>query len=720
TRNITITQPSAALASTKTQVDILCYGDATGSIDLTVGGGTSPYLFSWTASGGGSVPGGQSANEDLTGLVSGTYNVLITDNNGCTQTNSATLLQPAAPLSTTNTIVDVLCYGDNTGSVDLTVSGGTVPYFYSWTSGAGGQVPVGQNGLQDLSNILSGKYYVTVTDDNGCIVKDSSLIAQPAAPLSSNVTHKDVLCHGGMDGSADVTVNGGTAPYDYLWSSGDVTASISGKQMGWYYLTITDAHLCVLKDSVFISEPAAPLSSTISTVSVNCFGGNDGTADLSVNGGTTPYTYLWNNGKTTQDLQDLSTGKYIVIITDGNLCTLTDSVLVDQPFAPLATTLNAFDVKCYGGQDGSADLTVTGGTTPYVYNWSNGDKTQDISNQITGKYLVTITDSNLCIIKDSVFIGQPVAPLASTISGTDVNCFGGNDGSVSLTITGGTVPYSYSWSNGATSKDISALILGKYIVVVTDSNNCLLTDSVQVNQPGAPLSSSMNIFDALCFASADGSIDLSVSGGTTPYSFSWSNAQTTEDVSNLAAGQYIVTITDQNTCIHKDTGTVQEPTELILSVSGTSANPNVINGIVKASATGGTPPYSFKWTGLTPETDTVHTVGVGDYFVSVTDSNGCVKSASINVPEAPLTGEIKVFPNPSHGSLTVTNLESFGLDLPIYFELYDLVGKRQMSFEIIGKDVHTFELSDGLYNNAYILRMRNERFDEIRKVFLVR
>ena len=151
-----------------------------------------------------------------------------------------------------------------------------------------------------------------------------------------------------------------------------------------------------------------------------------------------------------------------------------------------------------------------------------------------------------------------------------------------------------------------------------------------------------------------------------------------------------------------------------LTVLGTSANIGVINGIVKSRASGGTPPYSFKWDGLTPETDTMHTVGIGTYTVTVTDSNGCTKTGSIIVEQAPSTADIQLFPNPSRGKLTVTNLESFGLDLPIYFELYDMVGKLQMQFEVIGEDVHTFDLDDYLYNNSYILRMRNDRFDEKR------
>ncbi|MCB9251429.1 MAG: M4 family metallopeptidase [Flavobacteriales bacterium] len=720
TNSATITQPAAALASTKTQVDILCYGDASGSIDLTVGGGTSPYTYTWTGSGGGTVPSGQINNQDLSGLTAGTYSVLITDNNGCTSNNSVILLQPAAPLDTALSKINVLCYGDATGSIDLTITGGTKPYFYNWSASSGGKIPVGQTGLEDLNNIVAGNYSVGVTDDNGCTIGASVRIYQPSAPLNIVLNHLDVLCYGDATGSADLTVTGGTSPYTFQWSSGDVTEDISNKTTGKYIITVTDANLCTLTDSVFIDQPSAPLSSTLSMVPVNCYAGNDGTTDLSISGGTAPYSFMWSNGKTTEDLQDLMTGMYKIVVTDKNNCILSDSIFVTQPLAALGTSISKEDVKCFAGNDGSADLSVTGGTTPYTFSWSNLQTTEDVNNLVSGKYKVLVTDKNLCTIIDSVDIGQPTAPLSSVINAKDVNCFAGSDGEVTLTVSGGTVPYTYQWSNGETTKDINTLILGRYSVLITDKNNCLLRDSIDVAQPSAPLSSVINIENAKCNGSSDGSLDLTVNGGTTPYTYSWSNAATTEDINNLLAGQYIVTITDNNLCVHSDTATVNEPTPLVATIDGTSANLGVANGKIWVTTTGGTVPYTYKWVDFTDDNDTIYNVKVGSYGVTVTDSNGCNVVLNIEVPEAPNTADIVVFPNPSRGILTVTNLESFGLDLPITFELFDLVGKRQMKFEVIGKDVHTFDIPDYLYNNAYILKMSNERFDEIRKVFLLR
>lgn len=720
TNSATITQPAAALNTSKTQTNVLCFGNATGAIDLTVGGGTASYTYLWTASSGGIVPSGQAGNQDLTGLVAGTYSVLVTDANGCTTTNSATITQPAAVLTNSKTQVDVLCFGNATGAIDLTVNGGTNPYFYLWTASSGGVIPTGQALLQDLSGLVAGTYSVAITDNNGCTSSTSVNITQPLAPLALSKTHVDVLCYGNNTGSIDITLSGGTIPYSYSWSSGESSEDISSKITGKYKVVVTDKNLCVITDSVVITQPAAPLSNTLTMVPVNCFAGTDGSTDLNVAGGTTPYTFLWSNGKTTEDLSGLATGSYSVIVTDANACKLLDTILVTQPAAALSTSILKADVKCFGGNDGSANLSVNGGTTPYSFVWSNGATTEDISSRTAGKYLVTITDKNLCVIKDSVVISQPLAPLSSTINALAVNCFGGSDGSVTLNVLGGTIPYTYSWSNGASTKDITALSLGKYKVVVTDFNNCILKDSIVVSQPAAPLSSSKIVADAKCNGSLDGSVNLSVNGGTTPYTFSWSNAQTTEDIVGLGAGKYVVTITDKNLCKLKDSAVINHPTQLVIAIDGTTANLGVNNGKVWVIPSGATPPYSYVWSNGGPNNDTIYNVGIGSYIVTVTDANGCQLSDTFEILEAPKTEAIKVFPNPSRGFLTVTNLESFGLDLPIYFELYDLVGKLQMSFEVKGQDVITFNLDDGLYNNSYILRMRNERFDEKRKVFLLR
>jgi len=715
-----ISQPSAALQSTKTQVNVLCFGNATGSIDLSVSGGTAAYSYSWVASAGGNIPSGQSTNQDLTSLVAGTYTVDITDASGCKTSNSANIFQPTAKLASTVNQVNVLCYGNNTGSINLTVTGGTTGYQFLWAATNGGIIPLGQSTNQNLSALVSGTYTITITDANGCITTNTTDIFQPLGPLTRSRTQVNILCFSNSTGSIDLVVSGGTPNYTYQWNSGDITKNISGKKAGFYKVTITDNNKCVFVDSTVLTEPLAPLTSTLTMVPVNCFGGSDGTTDLTVLGGTAPYTYAWSNSQNSQDLSGISLGTYSVITSDNNNCLLHDTIFVSQPNAPLSSGITHNDVKCFGGNSGNADLTLNGGTTPYTYNWSNTSTNEDISTLTFGRYTVLVTDKNLCTLRDTVDIGQPTAPLSSIINAKDVNCFGGVDGNVSLTIAGGTVPYAYSWSNGAVTKNINNIVLGKYKVVVTDFNNCVLKDSITVNQPLAPLNATHIIADAKCNGSSDGGINLTVTGGTTPYLYSWNNSKTTEDNSGIKAGKYVVTITDKNLCILKDSGIVAEPTVLLTLMDGTTATKGVSNGLVWVNASGGTAPYNYTWSNAAPNNDSIFNVKIGTYIVTVRDANGCTRNDTFIVSEAAKTSSIKLFPNPSKGMLTVNGLESFGLDLPIQFELYDLVGKLQMSFEVKGKDEITFNLDDNLYNNAYILRMRNSRTDETRKLFLLR
>ena len=710
TNSATITQPSAALASSKTQVDVKCYGNSTGSIDLTVTGGTTGYTYAWTATSGGVVPSGQSTNQDLTGLVIGTYRVTVTDANGCSLKDSVKITEPTK-LVISNIVTDVKCFGQSNGGINVTISGGVNSYSFIWTNG---------RTTKDLINVVSGNYTLTVTDKNGCTIQTTGMVNQPTLLVASHIINK-VKCYNGSSGAVDLSISGGLTPYVYSWNSGDITEDISLKPTGTYKVTVTDKNLCTVSDIAFISEPAAPVSSSIIQTPVNCFGGSDGLANLSVVGGTSPYTFIWSNGKTTEDISGLVLGTYYVTILDSNNCQLKDTIDVLQPAAPLSTGITKLDVKCFGGNDGSANLTVNGGTIPYTYVWSNSINTEDILNLILGKYIVLVTDKNLCTIKDSVTIWQPASPLSSVIISSAVNCFGGNDGGLTLTVSGGTLGYKYSWSNGATAKDITNLVTGKYKVTVTDGNNCILKDSAIVAQPTAPLAAIHLVSNAKCKNLSNGSINLTVTGGTSPYTFVWSNTQTTEDAINLKAGHYVVTITDKNGCTRNDSADVSEPDSLKVFADGTTATFGESNGFVFVKVNGGTLPYTYRWNGNSANNnDTLLKVPVGIYTISVADGNGCTQADTFQVLEAPSTSLIRLGPNPTDGILTVFDLEAFGLDLPIHFELWDMNGKLRMKFEIQGLDLYSFNLNDSLYDNAYMLRIYNDRYEETRKIYLLR
>ncbi|TMM55948.1 T9SS type A sorting domain-containing protein [Maribacter algarum] len=768
---ITIGGPSAALAASTTQVDVLCFGESTGSVDLTVTGGTTAYTYSWSNG---------ATTEDLTDVAAGTYDVTITDANGCETTASATVNEPAAALSGSAVATDVLCFGESTGSVDLTVTGGTTAYSYLWSNGAT---------TEDLTDVAAGTYDVTITDANGCETTASATVSEPTAVLtcsvmldngvsvngasdgSATVTEvggtsgytyswdngentqtaialnagvhvvtvtdangcettcevtipqpdelvcsvalvQDEQCFGDADGSATANPVGGVAPYTYLWDNGETDQTATGLAQGLHTVTVTDANGATSDCEVTIGGPSAALAASTTQVDVPCFGESTGSVDLTVTGGTTAYSYLWSNGATTEDLTDVAAGTYDVTITDANGCETTASATVSEPAAVLtcsvmldngvsvngasdgsatvtavggtsgytyswdngentqtAIALNAGvhvvtvtdangcettcevtipqpdelvcsvalvqDEQCFGDADGSATANPVGGVAPYTYLWDNGETDQTATGLAQGLHTVTVTDANGATSDCEVTIGGPSAALAASTTQVDVPCFGESTGSVDLTVTGGTTAYTYAWSNGATTEDLTDVAAGTYTVLVIDANGCEITNSVTIIEPIAPLSSSSTQVDVLCFGDATGSIDLTVNGGTPDYTFLWSNGATTEDISDLVAGTYDVTITDANGCETTDSVTISEPAiELMCSIAldmGVSVN-GASDGAATVTPTGGTSGYIYLWDN-NETTQTATALSAGIHTVTVTDANNCETTCEVMVPE---------------------------------------------------------------------------------------
>ncbi|MFM1745054.1 MAG: hypothetical protein RLZZ630_991, partial [Bacteroidota bacterium] len=615
--SVNITEPAALAISLSSNTDISCTGDSTGELVVASAGGVAPYTYLWNTNSSDSV---------LNNMPAGLYTVTVTDANGCSQSGSYTLNEPVLALSATSNNTMVGCNNGSTGAIDLTPAGGTAPYSYTWSTGAT---------TEDISNLTAGAYIVTVVDDNGCQYSAVFNIDEPLAGLAATNSVSAVACNGNATGQIDLQVSGGTQPYSYQWSNGSTLEDLSGLASGAYTVTVTDANNCLYNEVISVSEPVSALNASVNTTAVACFGGNDGQIDLQPAGGTAPYTFLWSNSSTDEDQSNLTSGSYDVLITDGNGCTYSQTVVVNEPAAAIsAGAASTVNVGCNSGATGQIDLSVSGGTQPYSFVWSNGSTLEDLSGLTAGSYTVTVTDANNCTSSQTISLSEPVAALSATATSSALLCFGDNNGQIDLQTAGGTAPYSYQWSNGSTDEDQSNLTAGSYDVLITDNNGCTFSETVVVNQPAATISATAATVNVGCNAGATGQIDLTVSGGTAPYTFSWSNGSTDEDLLNIIAGQYTVVVTDANNCTYSQTIDINQPgagVSASLSVTDVDCN-GFSSGQIDLTTIGGTAPYIYQWNNGVITEDQSGIVA-GTYTVQITDANNCVFTTSVVVDE---------------------------------------------------------------------------------------
>ncbi len=595
------------------KTDISCNGGNNGTITTTVAGGTTPYTYNW---------GSGITTKDRTALVAATYNVTVTDANGCSTTRSITLAEPTA-LVTSSTTTNITCNGLNNGSMNLTVSGGVTPYTFAWSNAAT---------TQNISALAPGTYTATITDANNCTKTQTKTITQPVAALSATATATPVNCFGGNNGSTTVSAAGGTAPYTYTWSNAATTSAISSLSAATYSVTVKDANNCTITTTTTVTQPVAAISATLTKTDISCNAGNNGTITTTVAGGTTPYTYNWGGGITTKDRTGLTAAAYSITVTDANGCSTTRSITLTEPTA-LVTSSTATNITCNGLNNGSMNLTVSGGVTPYTFAWSNAATTQNISALAPGTYTATITDANNCTKTQTKTITQPAAALSAAATATPVNCFGGNNGSATVSAAGGTTPYTYTWSNAATTAAISSLSAATYTVTVKDANNCTTTTTATVTQPAASISATLAKTDISCNAGSNGTITTTVAGGTTPYSYNWGGGITTKDRTVLTAAAYSITVTDANGCSTTRSITLTEPAALTVNSTATNVSCNGSNnGAMSLIVAGGITPYSFLWSTSATIQNIVSLVS-GTYSVTVTDANNCSKALSKTITQ---------------------------------------------------------------------------------------
>ena len=618
--------PTIAMSGT----DVSCYGTNSGSAQVSISGGSGNYTISWSS--------GQNSTS-IVGLTVGTYTVNVKDNvSGCTVVGAFVVGSPD-PISITESITDVSCYGTNTGSIQVTTIGGNGSYTYSWLNSSSVEVYTGE----DLINAPAGVYTLNIADVKGCTFSKTFTIQQPIEAIDASTIVVQADCFSASSGSINVTVWGGTPPYAYAWSTGQVSQDLINLTAGDYDLTITDSKGCVKILSRTILQPSQ-LGGSMSSSPVLCNGEATGSVSFSPTGGTSPYSYAWQNSTTLYSsnvnvLNDVVADDYQVIVTDNNGCIFIDNVTVNQP-SPLVISASFVNVSCNGGKDGSIDLTVSGGSPGYTYDWHNSNTptsisfSQDLNNIVAETYTVDVLDINNCVISLTQEITQPLLPIDVQTIVTDVLCNGDNTGAIDLSIIGGTSPYTVSWTSGQIAEDIANIFEGTYGYTVVDALGCIFTGSEYVSEPVQPLMVTNVITDVLCYGESNGAINLTVSGGTIPYSFAWSNSsflmsEIGEDITGFPADSYTFEITDDNGCSYIDTLDILQPTQLTTSVVGIDILcKNGDNGSVDLTVGGGVLPYSYLWSnGLL--TEDIGTLTAGSYSVTVIDFNNCMIQDSI-------------------------------------------------------------------------------------------
>lgn len=511
-----------------------------------VSGGLPGYSYLWS-------------NGETTQLIEnlspGIYHVTVTDNAACTE--SAEVIINAfecEDLILEITTSNPSCVGSCNGLINIIqIVNGTAPFTYLWSNGAN---------TPSITNLCAGEYHVTITDINDCVVIQSFELAE-GSQIEPNATATDETILGANDGTASASPSGGTSPYNYLWSNGSMSQSITGLAPGEYSVIISDLTGCQGFDTVQVEQgPCGVLIYTIENVS--CFGLCDGS--ITIDGLWS--SYLWSNGSASGTLTDLCAGEYIVTVTDESGCVLVQNFVITSP-AILLPNPGSTDESIVGG-DGSAWVTPSGGTPPYTYLWANGSTDPLISGLEDGIYFVTITDDNGCTAESGIVVDTFVC-LTIDVQVQDVSCHGKCDGLIFVEPVGGIGAFTYSWSNGSAQNLIDNLCSGWYIVTITDEGQggCVVSREIFISQPDSlyyTIDEIVHVTDT-----TSGSIAITIHGGLPPYNVLWFGPNTfggtDEDLSDLLAGDFTLDIFDVAECMITDTITVNDFTTSLAELS---------------------------------------------------------------------------------------------------------------------------------------------------------
>jgi large repetitive protein len=653
--SIIISEPLPLQYNLQSSTNVSCNGAANGSITVTASGGTAPYTFTLS-------PGGASnATGIFTGLAPNTYTVSLTDSRSCgpVASNNFIITQPAV-ISISNTVVtQISCHNSNNGQIQVSAAGGNAPLTYTLNPGALSNT----TGL--FTSLAGGNYTVTVSDPLGCptVSTPSISIVNPAAISINSEAFTTITCSGQSNGTISVTASGGTGALSYTLNPGGVTqanGNFTALSANTYTVSVTDQNSCpaAVSSSIIISEPLPLQYNLQSSTNVSCNGAANGSITVTASGGTAPYTFTLSPGgasNATGIFTGLAPNTYTVSLTDSRSCgpVASNNFIITQPAVISISNTVVTQISCHNSNNGQIQVSAAGGNAPLTYTLNPGalsNTTGLFTSLAGGNYTVTVSDPLGCptVSTPSISIVNPAAISINSEAFTTITCSGQSNGTISVTASGGTGALSYTLNPGGVTQangNFTALSANTYTVSVSDQNACpaAVSSSIIITEP-LPISVTVDpssVLSVSCFGSSDASINVNVSGGTSPYTYSWtgpgSYTSSSKDIALLGAGVYNLTITDMNLCssINISIATVTEPEAIDISLSKTNINCNSDNnGSIVVTATGGTRPFQYSLNGIVYQADSIFNgLAENTYTVWVRDANLCLANDTISVVE---------------------------------------------------------------------------------------
>jgi outer membrane protein OmpA-like peptidoglycan-associated protein len=634
TISTTITQPPPLFVKLVSVQDIKCADDKNGAIAIDVTGGVAPYNYKWSNG---------DSTKNVSNVAAGDYSVTVTDANGHKQILAAKIAQPSAIIAKLNFATNLLCNNDNSGALQVTVTGGHQPYKYLWNT---------SQTTKDLSNVGAGDYVLTITDVAGCKQVVKTTLTQPEPFVSKIADVKNILCKASKEGEIHIDVNGGVTPYSYSWSNGDKSKDLTAVYAGNYSVKITDGNGCVQSVTAAITEPSELVTSVASVVNNDCFGQVNGSIQVNASGGTAPYRYLWNTGDSTKNISNLAVGDYSLAISDANGCSKTLKASVTGSSLLEAKASSVVNIKCFGDKTGAIQVDVKGGVQPYVFSWSNAAKTQNLRDLPAGDYQLTVKDVKGCTSTLTARVAEPATLAIALDTVHNVKCTKESKGIVDISVSGGTQPYSYLWSNGALSEDLVNTLAGNYSVKVKDGNGCVSSLNATVTEPLKLSLTLDSLVNVACSGQQTGKVAVRATGGVQPYNYLWNTGAVTRSINKIGAGEYVVSVTDANACKSTFSSVVTQPRKLYKSIDAiTDIRCNGENtGSIFVTVLEGIQPYAFKWSNGAVVED-LDNLSAGNYKLTITEGNGCQSILEATIEQPPVFDAV---------TASVSNIKCYG------------------------------------------------------------